>query len=123
MQTRLTERKNPFETSFSIDSTLIDFNNKIKEFDENFGLIPWHWFVHGQNKNWGIYIAEYPTVNIIGCTRNLIEKFKNVFLVHKNGYEQLKPFLDKEFKSSKDPDLKRKFIKNYKLITTHHNTV
>ena len=110
----ITERTKPFET-FSVDSTLDVFDNKIKEFDKYFGLTPWHWFVHGQKENWGIYISEYPTVIIIGCDQNLTRKFRMVFNVIDNGYKQEKEFLDKEFSVSKDSDFKRQFLDNYKI--------
>ena len=111
----LTHRSEPFETTFSVDNTLDDFDKKIKEFDEHFGLTTLHWFVHGQKGNWGIYLAEWPTVNIIGCTTDLIDKFKAVFKIVGNGYSQVKELLDQEFRVTKDSEMEKEFIENYKI--------
>lgn len=117
----ITSRTVPFQATFSSESTLDEFDRKIKEFDEHFGLTPWHWFVHGQKGTWGIYIAEYPTVNIIGCLPELTDKFRTVFRISDNGYDEESSFLDKEFELAKDSDMKRTFLDNYKMKTTHHN--
>lgn len=119
----ITERTKPFEATFSVDSTLGEFDSKIKEFDEHFGLTPWHWFVHGQKANWGIYISEYPTVNIIGCEPGISTKFKNAFKIIDNGYNQIQPFLEKEFEIANESDLKDKFTSNYKIKTTPQHDV
>jgi len=117
----LTDRKTPFEATFSVNSNLKEFDSKIIEFDEHFRMTILHWFVYGQSKKWGIYIAEFPTINIIGCTSELTEKFRRVFKIDGNGYEQEKELLHSELKLLKDLDDRRKFFENYK-IKTHHNS-
>lgn len=117
----LTDRKKTFEALFSVNSDLKEFDSKIGEFDEHFGMTILHWFVHGKSKNWGIYIAEYPTINIIGCTSELTGKFRKVFGIKGNGYEQEKELLHIELKLLDDPDDRKKFFENYK-IKTHHNS-
>jgi len=114
----ITDRTIPFEAKISVKSTLDEFNNKIKEFDKHFGLTPWHWFVNGQKKTWGIYISEYPTVNIIGCDQSLTEKFRTVFNIIDNGYEKEKEFLNQEFNVAKDANFKRQFLDNYNIEKT-----
>ena len=44
-----------------------------------------HFFVFGKIQNWGIYICEYPTINIIGCTRDIKDKFQEAFKIEGNG--------------------------------------
>ncbi len=116
----ITDRKIPFEATFSVKSDLKEFDNKFHEFDEYFGMGIPHWFVHGQSKNWGIYIAEYPTINIIGCTSDLSESFRRVFKIERNGYEQVKELLHAELQLLKRPKDRKKFFENYK-IKTHPN--
>jgi hypothetical protein len=115
----LTERNIPFEATFSVNSQLDDLNKAIKKFDPYFGMIPWHFFVYGHKDNWGIYVAEFPTIIIIGCTSDLVEKFRKVYGIRENGYKALKPLLDKEFAHHRS--LYKKFKVNYKIKTTHHN--
>ena len=111
----LTDRKTPFEATFSVKSKLKDFDAKIKDFDEHFGMTILHWFVCGQSKEWGIYIAEFPTVNIIGCTSELVDDFRKVFKIEGNGYEQEGELLLSELKLLKDPEERKKFFENYKI--------
>lgn len=111
----LTERNSAFEATFSVNSDLKDFDAKIREFDEHFGMMILHWFVYGQNKKWGIYIAEFPTVNIIGCTSELADNFRKVFKIEGNGYEQESELLLNELKLMKDPKDRKRFFENYKI--------
>ncbi|GEO05206.1 hypothetical protein AAE02nite_28700 [Adhaeribacter aerolatus] len=116
-----TERTVPFKATFSVESNLDEFNEKIKEHDPYFGMMPYHFFVFGKLNTWGIYIAEFPTVNIIGCKPHLVDKFRGVFKIKGNGYDELEAFLDQEFTSAKGPEMKENFLFNYRLIKTHHN--
>jgi hypothetical protein len=116
-----TDKSKAFEAKFSVNSNLKKFDNKISEFDGDFGMMTFHWFVHGQSKDWGIYIAEYPTIKIIGCTSELVEKFRRVFRIEEYGYEQEKELLHRELQLLKDPNDRNKFFENYK-IKTHHNS-
>ena len=111
----LTDRNSPFEAAFSVKSELKDFDAKIEEFDEHFGMTILHWFVCGQSKKWGIYLAEFPTVNIIGCTSELADDFRKVFKIRGNGYEQESELLLSELKLLKDPKDRNKFFENYKI--------
>ena len=58
-------------------------------------------------------MAEFPTINIIGCDKQLSGKFRKTFLITDNGYADLKEFIAKEFETN--PDQLDKFITNYKL--------
>lgn len=108
-------RKTSFEALFSVNSNLDEFDAKISEFNEDFGMMTSHWFIHGQSKNWGIYMAEYPTINIIGCTIELVDKFKSVFNIVDNGYEQHKELLHRELDLLKNPKDRSRFFENYKF--------
>ena len=110
-----TNRKLPFEATFSVNSDLKEFDAKIREFDEHFGMMISHWFIHGQSKKWGIYIAEFPTINIIGCTGELADSFRNVFKIEGNGYAQESQLLLNELKLIKDPKERNRFFQNYKI--------
>jgi hypothetical protein len=112
----VTERTIPFEAAFSINSNLFDFDKKMQEFDENFGMMPWHFFVYGRLDSWGIYISEFPSMNIIGCKPEFVERFRAVFNIIGNGYLELEKFLEQEFSYSNDPNFRSKFLNNYDLI-------
>ncbi|WP_024482683.1 hypothetical protein [Cellulophaga baltica] len=111
------KRSIPLEASFTIESVLSDFNEKLKEFDEKVfmaGTIL-HWFVNGQKDTWGIYISEYPTINIIGCLPELASGFRKIFNIKDNGYEQEKSLLESEFESAKSSNFRKVFLANYKI--------
>ncbi len=44
--------------------------------------------VYGDNPNWGIYICEYPTILIFGCTEEIAPLFRQVYEIKGNGYAQ-----------------------------------
>jgi hypothetical protein len=112
----ITDRVRPYELKISTESNLEDLNVQIKNsIDDHFGFSPWHWYVHGQNPDWGIYIAEWPTILIIGCNKNLTSKFRTVYNIVDNGYKDIKEFLLTELKLSKDFDAIETFNKNYKV--------
>lgn len=111
------QRTIPLESIFSTESNLTDFNKKLKEFDEieyMAGTIL-HWFVNGQMDTWGIYISEYPTINIIGCLPELANGFRKIFNITDNGYNQEKSLLESEFKSAKSSTFRKEFLANYKI--------
>lgn len=108
-----TDREIPFYAKIPVSSSLLDFNNIIKQFDPVFGLLPYHFFVYGQNENWGIYLCEYPTINIIGCRENYVRNFSEVFNIKGNGFNTLKDFIYKEYENY--PDILQKLINNYHL--------
>ena len=101
------------EITLPVSSTFHHFDEQVKSFDPPFGFIANHFFVFGKNSQWGIYIAEFPTIKIIGCMPNFAEKFREVFNIHGNGYAKLESFIEKEFGSRKE--LLDKFMANYKL--------
>jgi hypothetical protein len=119
----LTDRKEPFIATFSTNSTLEEFDSKFNEFDEHFGMLIPHWYVYGQIPTWGIYIAEYPMINIIGCANELTDSFRRVFKIEGNGYEQEMELLERELKLLKDPIGRRIFFKNYKIKNAHQQGV
>ncbi len=109
----ITDRNEPFKITINLTADYKEFQDKVRAFEAPFGWSINHFFVYGQNKNWGIYIAEYPTINIIGCDRQLADKFGQVFSISGNGYADLKAFITREFQSN--PDQLEKLIINYKL--------
>lgn len=109
----ITQRTKPFSAKLAVASTLDSFDKAVKEFDPPFGFIANHFFVFGQNPNWGIYICENPTINIIGCKADIADKFRKVFAINGNGYAKLKPFISREFSHKKE--YLGQFVANYKL--------
>ena len=79
------------------DSNIGDFNDRVSEFDEAFGLLPYDTYIHGETGSWGIYLSENPTVNVIGCEPGLLEGFKTVYSVMGDGFEQVVDFIFQEF--------------------------
>jgi hypothetical protein len=106
--TQVTDREIPFYAKISISSSLSDFDNIIKQFDPVFGLMPYHFFIYGQNDSWGIYLCEYPTINIIGCRESLVQDFSKVFNIKGNGFEDEKDFIGKEYENY--PEILQKLI-------------
>lgn len=71
-------------------------------------------YISGLNRNWGIYICEFPTINIIGCTDSLLEGFSKAYKIENNGFESIEEFIKKEY--DQKLELLESFKKNY-LIT------
>ena len=109
----ITDREIPFYAKIPVSSSLSNFDNIVKQFDPVFGLLPYHFFVYGQNDSWGIYLCEYPTINIIGCRENYVKDFSEVFNIKGNGFDTLKDFIGKEYENY--PELLQKLINNYHL--------
>jgi hypothetical protein len=109
----ITDREIPFYAKIPVSSGLSDFDITVKKFDPIFGLLPYSFFVYGQNDSWGIYLCEYPTINIIGCRENYVKDFSEVFNIKGNGFDTLKDFIDKEYENY--PDLLQRLINNYHL--------
>jgi hypothetical protein len=102
-----------FQVTFPIDTTYNLFEQEIQEYDPPFGFNANHFYVFGQTGRWEIYLCEYPTVNIIGAEKDLLEKFREVFKINGTGLPDLEPFLDKEYKGW--PERKAIFLKTYDL--------
>ena len=109
----LTDRFVPFQATIPIDLNVDEFEEIFTSFDPPFGWMINHFFVFGKNDNWGIYICEHPTINIIGCNKEFSKEFRNVFSIKDNGYKELEDFIDQEFHSN--IDMKKQFIKEYRL--------
>ena len=109
----VTDRNKPFQFTINLTLDYNEFQEKVRTFEPPFGWFINHFFVYGQNENWGIYIAEFPTINIIGCDKNLSDKFRQVFSIKGNGFTELKDFINKEF--SRNPQNLVKFIEHNKL--------
>jgi len=109
----VTDRNEPFRITISLKDDYTEFQEKVRALEAPLGWSINHFFVYGQNENWGIYIAEFPTINIIGCDIQLSEKFRKTYSISENGYAELKEFIAREFQSN--PDQLVKFITNYKL--------
>lgn len=107
------DRNTPFQTTINLIDNYKIFQDKVRAFEPPFGWTINHFFIYGQNENWGIYICEYPTINIIGCDKNLSDEFRQVFSIRENGYNDLKEFIRQEYDSN--PNLMREFISQYRL--------
>jgi len=113
MGANITDRETPFYSKISVSSTLQDFNRIVYQFDPIFGLIPYHFFIYGQNENWGIYLCEYPTINIIGCNESLVQDFSVIFAIRGNGFDDQKDFISLEYQNN--TELIHALITNYNL--------
>src|SRR5690606_19597781 len=80
----VTNRNTPFQATIPIDSSFKDFKRIVEAFEPPFGWFINHFFIFGSKPNWGIYICEYPTINIIGCDPVLRDKFRKVFKITDN---------------------------------------
>ena len=109
----ITDRNTSFKTTINLKDDYKAFQEKVSEFEPPFGWTTNHFFVYGQNENWGIYICECPTINIIGCGKNLLDEFRLVFSISGNGYADLQEFIRTEFQTN--PDLLKEFAKQYRL--------
>jgi hypothetical protein len=111
--TSVTDREAPFFAKIPTASDLAYFDSVVNKFDDVFGLMPYHFFVYGRNDKWGIYLCECPTINIIGCTPEYADDFREVFGIVGNGFKQEEEFIAREYQTM--PHLKTQFIENYKL--------
>lgn len=109
----ITDRNEPFQITIKLNDDYKAFQEKVRSFEPPFGWTINHFFVFGQNENWGIYMAEFPTINIIGCDKKFSDIFRQTFSICGNGYTDLKEFIDKEFQNNTN-QLKI-FIENYKI--------
>lgn len=109
----VTDRNEPFRITIKLTDNYKDFQEKVRAFEAPFGWSINHFFVYGQNENWGIYIAEFPTINIIGCDKQLSDNFRQTFSISGNGYADLQEFIAKEFQSNLNQ--LENFLKNYNL--------
>lgn len=111
----LTERNKPFHTTIDLKETYEIFQEKVKSFEPPFGWTINHFYIYGENENWGIYMCEYPTVNIIGCDKKLSDEFRQVFSIKGNGYRNLKEFITQEYQTKSN--LITEFEKQYNVGT------
>ncbi|ACT96655.1 hypothetical protein Dfer_5464 [Dyadobacter fermentans DSM 18053] len=107
----ITDRSLPFSATISLDCRYVDFQTMLEAFEPPFGWVINHFFVFGNNAGWGIYVAEFPPVNIIGCSKLLLREFREAFGIEGNGYEQISDLIDREFENN--PEDKRRFIEVY----------
>ena len=110
----LSESRLPYTACLSVESTYAQFQEVVEAFDPPFGFIINHFYLFGQNPNWGIYLCELPTITIIGCAPELQQEFAHVFAIEGNGYEVLREFIGREFQTV--PELQTLFEQNYKLL-------
>jgi hypothetical protein len=106
-------KSDSFRATISTKSKLEDFDFKIWAHDQNWGMLPYDWLVYGSNDSWGIYISEHPFINVIGCYDNLVTKFRSIFNIEHNGYDQVKMLLNNEFADK--PQNLDSLRSNYKL--------
>lgn len=109
-----TKNEIPFVGKLSTNSNFDSFQKMGQTFDPIFSWTIGNFFIYGNNKNWGIYICECPTINIIGCDKKYVSAFRRVFGIKGNGFNELDEFISKEFQTI--PDFKKQLIKNYKLV-------
>ncbi len=109
----VTDRNEPFQITINLTADYSEFQEKVRAFEPPFGWTINHFFVYGCNENWGIYMAEFPTINIIGCDKKHSDIFRQTFSICGNGYTDLKEFIEKEFRNN--PNQLKTFIKNYKI--------
>ncbi|MCL2040987.1 MAG: hypothetical protein FWG84_02955 [Bacteroidales bacterium] len=121
MGTVITDREDPFYAKISVLSNLSDFNNVVNQFDPPFGFYINDFFIYGENDNWGIYLCECPTINIIGCRENYVKDFSEVFNIKGNGFDSLKDFIGKEYENH--PELLQKLISNYNLYASKNDKI
>lgn len=105
--------KRPFIGKLSTDSNFNSFMEMGRIFDAVFSWTTGHFFVYGANENWGIYICENPTINIIGCNKKYVNAFKEVFGIKGNGFNELDEFISREFQNNLK--LRQQLVKYYKL--------
>jgi len=109
----VTDRSVPHEKIISVKDDFESFDRIVKSIEPPFGFAINSFYVFGQNTNWGIYICENPTINIIGCTPDLALKFSEVFNVVGNGFLEQVDFIAREYQYKED--LLDKLVENYKL--------
>jgi hypothetical protein len=109
----ITDRNKPFRIIINLTDDYKEFQEKVRAFDPPFGWTINHFFIYGQNENWGIYMAEFPSLNIIGCDKKFSDTFRQTFSICGNGYPELKEFIEKEFQYNTN-QLKT-FFENYKI--------
>lgn len=109
----VTKRNEPFQKTINLNDDYETFQLRVRAFEPPFGWAINHFYIYGQSGNWGIYICEYPTINIIGCDKSLSDELRQVFSIDGNGYASLKEFIEQEFHSN--PDQLKEFKKQYNL--------
>ncbi len=109
----LTEREIPHQATINVNSTFETFKAQLDSFDPPFGLMTNSFFLFGKSENWGIYIGELPTINIIGCTKDLMERFSIALDIRKYDLTEIEKFIEKEFQNR--PDLMKAMTENYLL--------
>jgi hypothetical protein len=108
-----TNNKISFAGKLSTNSDFDSFQKLGYDYDTYLGWSSGNFFIYGMNENWGIYICEYPTINVIGCDKKYAIVFRDVFGIAGDGFDELDEFVSKEFQQN--PDLKQQLIQNYKL--------
>ena len=103
----------PFTARFSINTTFNEFDAVLQSYDPPVGFSINDFFMFGNNTNWGVYLAESPSINVIGCTNNLSAKFSEVFKIKGNGYQALDSFITQEYWLR--PEAREALIKNYNI--------
>lgn len=109
----LTERIIPYQTTINVNTNFYSFKELLDSFDPPFGLMTNSFFMFGKSENWGIYICEVPTINIVGCTKLLSDKFYSALDISKYDTKEIANFIEKEFQNR--PDLIKTMNENYLL--------
>jgi hypothetical protein len=81
------------------------------------GLLGSNLMIFGDSESWGIHLAEWLSVILIGCKPEIAHGLKEAFGIDGNGYEQARQYLDLEFQHTNDGEtVKATFLKNYRLL-------
>jgi len=103
----------PFQTTIRLKESYDDFRAKVNALDPPCGWSTNHFYIYGQKENWGIYICEFPAINIIGCDPLISSEFKKEYSLNPTEYRELISFIGREFGSL--PNHLKELLKNYNL--------
>jgi len=109
----ITSSTTPFQTTIRLKDRYDDFRAKVNAFDPPYGWSINHFYINGQKENWGIYICEFPAINIIGCDPLISSEFKKEYSLNPTEYQELKSFIGREFANL--PNHLNELFKNYNL--------
>lgn len=108
-----TDRKISFQTNINLNSTYANFKQQVHQFEHPLGWYINHFYIFGNNNNWGIYCCENPTIDIIGCKPELFKKFRNVFPANRTELLNPHDLIENEFQSH--PGKLKKIKSNYNV--------
>ena len=111
-----TAREHPTRTVYPIGTnyTIYDEAEKALHEPHPFRLCINHYHIFGKSANWGLYLAEWPTLLIIGCKVEFVDLFRDKLNIKVNGFADIDDFVREEFnRSPKGAELLQAFEVNY----------